>query len=317
MVRRIMPLYDEKNISVDIIIPTFRPDAEFAELLRSLALQVIPADNIFIINTEKKYWNEQWEREFPRLKVTHIEKSDFDHGAVRHMAAERSNADIIVFMTQDALPADETTIAKLIKPLIEGKAQMSYGRQVPKRDADIIERYTRTFNYPAESRIKTKADLPALGVKTFFCTNVCSAYLKSAYESLGGFPRPVILNEDNILAGRAIKAGYRIAYAAEAEVLHSHNYSGIKQFRRNFDIGVSHAMYPEIFSAYPSENEGSRLVKQTIRYVCENGKPWLVFKVVWISAWKYLGYKAGKNYRRLSGRLIKKFTMNPEFWEHI
>lgn len=317
MVSRIMPIYNEKRISVDVIIPTFQPDAEFAKLLRSLALQVIPADNIFIINTEKKYWNESWEREFPNLKVTHIKKSEFDHGAVRHMAAEQSKADIVVFMTQDAVPEDENTISELIRPLVDGKAEMSYCRQIPKKGADLIEKYTRAFNYPPESRIKTKADLPKLGVKTFFCTNVCSAYLKKVYDGLGGFPHPVILNEDNILAGRAVEAGFRISYTAEARVLHSHNYSGIKQFHRNFDIGVSHAMYPEIFAAYPSEDEGARLVKQTMRYVCEQKKPWLVFKVVWLSAWKYLGYKSGKNYRRLSKRLIKKFTMNPEFWEHV
>ena len=312
-----MPLYKGKNISVDIIIPTLQPGAEFAELLRSLALQVLPADNIFVINTGKEYWNGQWETEFPNLRVEHILKSEFDHGAVRHAAACLSKADIIVFMTQDALPADEKTIAELIDPIVCGKAQISYCRQVPRGDADMIESFTRNFNYPPESRIKSRKDLRELGVKTFFCTNVCCAYLRSVYDELGGFPRPVILNEDNILAGRAIEKGFSISYTAEAEVIHSHNYSGIKQFHRNFDIGVSHAMYPDIFLDFPSEGEGMRLVKQTVRYVCARKRPWLVFKVVWLSAWKYLGYSLGKRYKKLSKKTIYRFTMNPVFWDRF
>ena len=306
-----------KEYQVDLVIPVYKPTREFQKTLKRIEAQTRKPDRIILINTEKKYFDPSCLEGISNVEVHHIKKEEFDHGGTRNQAAKLSSADIIIFMTQDAIPANQHMIEALLQPFEDEQVSVVYGRQMADAKKSPIEAYTRTFNYPAESRIKTKADLPALGVKTFFCTNVCSAYLKSAYESLGGFPRPVILNEDNILAGRAIEAGYRIAYAAEAEVLHSHNYSGIKQFHRNFDIGVSHAMYPEIFSAYPSENEGSRLVKQTIRYVCENGKPWLVFKVVWISAWKYLGYKAGKNYRRLSGRLIKKFTMNPEFWEHI
>ncbi len=244
-----------------------------------------------------------------------IANCDFDHGAVRHEAALKSRADIVVFMTQDAMPADEDSIARLVAPIVNGKAEISYCRQVARADADIIERFTREFNYPPKSRIKTKADLPSLGIKTFFCTDVCAAYKKSAYEELGGFERPVILNEDSILAARAILAGCRVSYSADAGVIHSHNYSGIKQFHRNFDIGVSHAMYPDIFGAYPSEKEGIRLVRETCRHVLGQKRPHLIFKVIWLSGWKYLGYLLGKRYKCLSDRAIRKYTMNPGFWD--
>ena len=59
------------------------------------------------------------------------------------------------------------------------------------------------------------------------------------YEALGGFSRRTIFNEDMILAGQMVQAGYKVAYAAEARVIHSHNYSGLQQFHRNFDLAVS------------------------------------------------------------------------------
>ena len=55
---------------------------------------------------------------------------------------------------------------------------------------------------------------------------------KSVYKELGGFVPRAIFNEDMILAGTMIKAGYGIAYAADAKVIHSHNYSGRQQFHR-------------------------------------------------------------------------------------
>lgn len=74
------------------------------------------------------------------------------------------------------------------------------------------------------------------------------------------------------MAGTMIKAGYGVAYAAEAKVVHSHNYTCIQQFRRNFDLAVSQADHPEIFGGIPSESEGIRLVKSTARYLVKEGK---------------------------------------------
>ena len=164
-------------------------------------------------------------------------------------------------------------------------------------------------------RIKTKEDLPEMGIKTFFCSNVCAAYDRKTYVDLGGFPRPVIFNEDMIYAGRVIGAGYGVAYAADAKVIHSHNYSGWQQFHRNFDLGVSQARHSELFLQYSSEGEGIRLVKQTAAYACKMGRPWLLFPLVWKSACKYAGYFLGKRYDKLPGWMVRKCTMNRDFWK--
>src|SRR5699024_4967535 len=103
------------------------------------------------------------------------------------------------------------------------------------------------FNYPKESRIKTKEDLPTLGIKTFFCSNVCSAYRKEAYDALGGFIHKTIFNEDMIMASKMIEAGMSIAYAADAVVWHWHDYTAMEQLHRNFDLAVSQTDYGGLF----------------------------------------------------------------------
>ena len=76
-----------------------------------------------------------------------------------------------------------------------------------------------------------------------------------------------------IYARGLLDAGYLIAYEARAAVIHSHNYSALGQFKRNFDLGVSHALYPQVFEGLPAESEGIRLVKKAVFMFCEKESP--------------------------------------------
>ena len=234
--------------SVDVIIPAYNPGKEFERLLEALSTQSYPVQKILVMNTEEKYWKKIWEKRFPIVEVHHLKKEEFDHGGTRKKAAGLSNADIMVFMTQDALPKDKKLIRNLTEPLRKDeKIGASYARQLPKSDCRYLERYTRSFNYPEKSAVKWEKDTKTLGVKAYFCSNVCAAYRKNVYEETGGFVEKAIFNEDMIYVANMAKKGYGIAYAADAQVFHSHNYSCRQQFRRNFDLGVSQAEHPEIF----------------------------------------------------------------------
>ena len=222
---------------------------------------------------------------------------------------------IFVCMTQDALPADNRLLEELTAPFLsDDRIAVSYARQLPEKDSGEIERFTRAYNYPEESCVKGKEQLSEMGIKTYFCSNVCAAYKKDIYQELGGFVRHTIFNEDMIYAGRLIQEGYAVAYAADAKVIHSHNYSCMQQFHRNFDLGVSQAEHPEIFAGVPSEGEGIKLVKKTINYLIQKRKIWLIPGVILQSGCKYAGYLSGKNYRKLPRKMILWCTMNREYW---
>ncbi len=303
------------NKAVDIIIPTYRPDEKVVFLVKKLLKQTYQADRIHLINTETGVFPSELEVLDSRVKITHIRKEEFDHGGTRHMGAMQSKADFVVFMTQDALPANDRMLEELMRPFEDPQVAASYGRQLPASDCNLIERYTREFNYPAESRVKSLKDLETLGIKTYFCSDVCAAYRKTVYDSLGGFEEKTIFNEDMIMAARMIHSGAKVAYAAEAKVIHSHNYSCMQQLKRNFDLAVSQAEHPDIFENVRSESEGIRLVKDTAAYLVKKKKPWMVISLVVKSGFKYIGYRLGKNYRKLPEWLIRKCTMNPGYWE--
>ncbi|CUO42633.1 cellulose synthase catalytic subunit [[Eubacterium] contortum] len=300
--------------TVDIIIPAYKPDIKFEKLIRGLKRQSYPIQNIFIIHTKGGRF--PWEAVGPDSKVTvkEIEKEAFDHGGTRRMAAGLSKADIFICMTQDAVPADRDLILHLSEAFKDDKVACAYARQLPDEKCDVIERYTRSFNYPAEGCIKDLNSVDKIGVKAFFCSNVCAAYRRTYYDELGGFVKKAIFNEDMIMAGRMLKAGYSCVYASEAKVIHSHNYSCIQQFKRNFDVAVSQVDNPDIFGGIKSESEGIRLVRDTAGYLIKIRSPWLIMPLVIKSGFKYLGYKLGQRYKHLPQRLVVKLSSNPKYW---
>ena len=301
-------------MEVDVLIPVYRPDGKLTELLKRLKMQNYPIHRVILMNTEEKHFPTELTGIWDRVEVYHLAKEEFDHGGTRDRGVRMSTADLVLCMTQDAMPADETLIEELVKPFDDSEVWAAYARQLPNEDCREVEKYTRSFNYPEQSMVKTKEDLDRLGIKTFFCSNVCAAWRREKYLELGGFVKHTIFNEDMILAGTMIKQGGKIAYCAKAKVIHSHNYSAFQQFHRNFDLAVSQTMYPEVFGGIRSESEGIKLVKKSLSYCIKIGKPWLMIQVVTQSAGKFLGYKMGQRYRSLPMWLILRCTMSPSFW---
>lgn len=309
----------EKNMEkakVDVIIPAYRPGKAFGLLLKRLTEQEYPPEKIIVMNTEEKFWDKDWETQFPLVEVHHLKKEEFDHGGTRRRAAAMSGANIMVFMTQDALPQNKQMIGSLIRPILENeRVGAAYARQLPREDCRFLERYTRSFNYPAQSSVKRQEDVAVYGIKTYFCSNVCAAYDRKVYMKTGGFVEHAIFNEDMIYAAEMMKKGYAVAYAADARVIHSHNYTCLQQFHRNFDLGVSQGEHPDIFAEVPSEGEGLRLVKKSLAYLCRRGRIWLIPQLIGQSGCKYLGYFLGKRYQKLPRKFILLCTMNKAYWE--
>lgn len=303
----------------DIIIPVYKPDGKFLTLIEKLGKQSVLPNRIIIMNTEQKYYDRliygtSFQKEHRDMVVKHLSRREFDHGRTRNRGVQYSDTDFFIMMTQDAVPADEYLVERLLEQLGNENVAVAYARQLADGDSSEIEKYTRNFNYPEQSKIKTKADLETLGIKTFFCSNVCAAYNRKIFDALGGFVKHTIFNEDMIYAARAVEAGYGIAYTAEARVVHSHDYSNRKQFQRNFDLGVSQAQHPEVFAAYPSESEGIRLVRQLIRHLRESGHRSQIPHVMMQSGARYIGYQLGRHYRALPDKMVVRMSNNKEYW---
>lgn len=305
-------------MTIDVIIPLYKPGKELFALLDALERQTLPPQKIILMNTERKYFQglvseTEFSKKYPEVELCHLPKQEFDHGGTRRAGVEKSTAEVFVMMTQDAVPADEGLLKHLTEHLT-GNVAAAYARQLPRKNCSPEERFSREFNYPDKSVVKTKKDLEKLGIKTFFCSNVCAAYRRDVYEKLGGFAERAIFNEDMIYAAGAVRQGYGIAYEAKARVYHSHNYTNLQQLHRNFDLGVSQAEHPEVFAGVPSESEGIRLVQRTVTYLHKNHLTMRIPYFFIQSACKYLGYFLGRHYESLPKKWVLGLTSNREYW---
>lgn len=304
----------ENFAKIDVIIPVYNQGDEFGNVIDRLLKQTVVPDNIFLLQTVE-YEDEPLVRyEDERVKVFPILKKDFDHGATRHFGATLSSAEYIMFMTQDAIPRNNKLIENIIKPFKDERTGAVYGRQFADKDAALVEKLTRVYNYPKEDGIKTKSDIERLGIKTYFCSNVCAVYRKELYDRLGGFVQKTIFNEDMIMASKIINSGYSVVYCAKAGVTHSHSYTCMQQFRRNFDLGVSQKQYSDVFDNISSVKEGSGYAKKIITILLRKRNIKDAVYFILQCVFKLAGYKLGKNYNKLPKRIILKCTMNKGYW---
>lgn len=331
-----------KNKEVSVVIPICIPKREFIKVINRLLKQTVLPKEIILINSKKyfdgstliindieekfnnivsvKRMNEE-SKNTKEIKddripiyVYDITPEEFDHGATRHMGINVATSEYVLIMTQDAIPNDKELIEKLLDKM-ETDVSVSYAKQLPRKNCSFIEKYTRSFNYGDEVVVKNEESIETMGIKAIFCSDVCAMYNKSLYMEVGGFPARCIFNEDAILAYKAITNGYKVVYAADAKVIHSHNYSLVQEFKRNFDLGVSHSQYAYIFNNLSSENEGIKLVENTTAYLLSKGKAYLIPSLILHSGFKYAGYRVGKMYTKLPKAMIIKCSMNEKYWK--
>lgn len=250
------------------------------------------------------------------FEVRSIDRNAFDHGRTRQQAVDSlAGVEAVVFLTQDAVPQSKESVHNLVQALEDSKVGAAYGRQVPRESANPIEAHARLFNYPDQSRVKDRDDIPKLGLRTAFCSNSFAAWRVPALQQIGGFAADTIFAEDMQAAARLILAGYRIAYVADAACEHSHRYSTIEEMRRAFDIGVFHAANPWLIDAFGrAEGEGRKFVAAELGYVARSNAVYLPLVFVRTFA-KVVGYSLGKRYQRLPRNMCRRLSLNGNFWK--
>ena len=228
-------------------------------------------------------------------KVIEIPKDSFNHGGTRTLGAKSATGDILVFMTQDALPVDEHAIELLVKPLINNDGvAASYGRQLPRPDANAFAAHLRHFNYLPDSAVKSIKDIDRIGMKTAFISNSFAAYRRDALERIGWFKDGLTMCEDIHAGARMLEQGMRIEYVAEACVYHSHNYVILKEMRRYYNVGVFYRGESWITERFgKAGGEGIRFVKSEMAFLVRSRKYYLLPESLFRNAMKYLAYQAG------------------------
>lgn len=258
-------------MDISVIIPTLNAEHEIEALLIALERQSIRPNEILVVDSASEDKTSELVQKHKIVRLLEIDRQDFNHGTTRDMALNESSGDFVCFLTQDAVPVSDDYLKRLVAPMVEdSNIALVSGRQLPKANARRFEQLVRDFNYPDTPSVRSKGDLEKFGIKTFFASDTCSAYRRTAYLECGGFDH-VNTNEDMLMAAKFIASGMKVAYEPRAEVYHSHNLTPSQQFARNRAVGFFLETHADDLMQASEIGEGGRLVKAVSSQLLREG----------------------------------------------
>jgi len=298
-----------------VAVPTFNPGFNWPQWISALLASGIDTRDVYIIDSGSEDDSLQLSID-AGFNVQKIDKKIFNHGGTRQQVVdELKKYEIVVFLTQDAVLTSATSINSLLSAFESPKIGAVCGRQLPRYEAGYIEAHARLFNYTKKSVINAFDDVNKKGLKAIFLSNSFAAYRITALKSIGGFPDNVIFGEDMYVAAKMLLNNYNVAYAADACVYHSHDYSIMQEVKRYFDMGVFHAHEPWIRKEFGSaENEGIKFVLSELKYLL-NHAFWKIPEGILRTLCRYGGFRLGLLEQKLPLKMKKFLTMNKGYFK--
>jgi len=223
---------------ISVLIPVKDGGSDLVRCLQAIAAQKVDDQvEVVVVDSGSSDGSAKRARELGAA-VHEIPASEFVHGATRNLAARLSKGDVLVFTTQDAIPATDHWLARLVAALDGDGVVGAYGRQLPHEDATPPEQFFLEFMYGASPRTQRLRGIEELSFEQTLFSNVNSAIPRSVWEA-SPFRDDVTMSEDQEWSRRMLLAGHTIVYEPEAAVRHSHAYTLRGAFRRFYDSGAS------------------------------------------------------------------------------
>jgi rhamnosyltransferase len=226
--------------NASVVIPTKNGGPVFVEVLEALKAQEYEGGvQVTVIDSGSTDDTVSVASQYG-AHVTAIPSNEFNHGLTRNRAIESCAGDIVILMSQDAIPGDRYLIRNLVGAFDDSRVAGAYARQVPREDADVLTKRDGASALAGRTSgdVHWIKDWEAYRNLTpieryYFCNfdDVCSAVRKSVWRSIPF--RAAEFGEDIDWGQRILEAGWKIAYCPEAYVVHSHARSFVYLYRRS------------------------------------------------------------------------------------
>lgn len=279
-------------MNIDVICPLYKAEKYVENLHKSLLMQKnIELKNIRYIVTKS---NDNTVKILKDMQAMYreIEQKDFSHSLTREEELRRSDADIVVFITQDIIIKNDLWLYNLVIPIINGECDASYSRQIAKDNS--IEKYTRELNYPKESKIFTKKDVKELGIKAFFSSDASSAIRRDVFLKLNGYDNKKIpTSEDMYITYKLIMNGYKVKYCADSIIYHSHDYGVKENYKKYYDIGMFFKQNSYL-NQYNVNKSGGNMAIYVLKRALQEKNIKVLMKFLPNMASRFIGMKMGK-----------------------
>lgn len=301
-------LQKQANPTASIILLTHNSAKTIGAVLEGIALQDFHDHELLLIDTNSVDNTVEIAKQYP-CKIFNIKPNEFGHGKTRNYAASIAKGRFLIFLTHDSVPKSKNWLSEMLKPLAKENVVGVYGRQVPRPDENILDKYFQSSLYGSREIIWNNENWRQ-GDNLFSDAN--SAVRK---ETLINYPYPkdIIVSEDYAWAIDVLKHGYNIVYNPKACVVHSHSYNLRSLFRRHFDIGVS---FKAIFVDGGSGHffvKGLKITLLEVKHLKKSGHTKLVPLAILRDIVRLVAINLGKC-ERLFPKNIKRKFLSAQGW---
>ena len=298
--------------SVTIVIPVLNAGTFLPDLLPMLQRQQSPYPvDILLIDSHSQDNTVEVALRYSNTRVIPIDL--FTHGGARNLGVEQAHGDIIVFLTQDALPADDHWLVELITPLMNPAIAATFSRQVPRPDASPMEKFFLETHFPKTNKhYQCQAGQSNLAFHAdVFFSNVGSAVRREVALKYPFDPR-LIMSEDQQFARDVMTAGFTVAYVPSSVILHSHNYTCLQALRRYFDSVYSLIQIFPKHDLKASMGMGTQYLRQEVMMMTGHPK-WYIHYAGYVMA-KTAGTLLGHFADKLPLWLLKRVSLHSYYW---
>ena len=301
-----------KETSISVVIPVRNAIDYLPALLKALfAQKPKKPDEIILIDSQPTDMTKKFVSSYPEVRVIPI--AHFSHGRARNIGVKAAKGDIIIFLTQDALPKDDNWLALLLAHFHDEQVGAAYSRQIPQPDAQPTERFFLHYHFPPGAPLqRSKISQEPLTFENVFFSNVSSAarrYLLVRYP----FDENLIMSEDQQFARDIMKAGFKVVYEPGSIVIHSHCYSLKTVFQRYFDSVYSLTVIFPKHGIKTSAAIGLLYLGKEMKYILLHYPLFLPYYCLYTIA-KASGTLAGHFADKIPKAIVKKLSLHSYHW---
>ncbi len=277
---------------IDIVVPLYNAENHIDALYKSFLMQdKVKINKIRYVLTESTDNTEKYLLQ-NKIEYKKIKRNEFSHSLTREKEAMDSNSDIVVFVTQDVVIKDKLWLYNLTRDIGKNNIVATYSRQITKYNN--IEKYTREANYPSESKIVSKEDIPKLGLKTFFFSDASSAIDTNIFKKLNGYDgKKLPISEDMYIAYKIINNDYKIKYCSDSVVYHSHNFT-LKEVYVRYKLTGKFFKENSYLDNYGTNKSGGGLAKYVLKRAIEDKNFKVLLRFLPDMGARFIGMKVGK-----------------------
>lgn len=196
---------------VSVVVRCYNEEKHIGRLLEGLLRQSLVDFEIIIVDSGSSDATLAIASRYPTTSIK-IPKSEFSFGRSLNLGCSAASGDVIVAVSAHCYPVYPDWLEQLTAPFADAKVAMAYGKQRGNGLNKFSERQIYRQWFGEESNPAQQHP---------FANNANSAFRRDVWQNLP-FDETLTGLEDLDWAHKVMRNGYRIAYVAEAPVIHVH-----------------------------------------------------------------------------------------------